>query len=223
MAQNGPKKSLYVFLTSLLGIMMFVVIHRSIALMGLLLLNLDYDRFSLGSNYSQLHILNIVTYVLAVFLGGWYGAWLGLYWYKVVYEEGVGGLWHGLVGNFFHDGPEKKPVKSIAPAPKAQAKVVVTPTPRGVDSASSNKPWEFDDLLSRKRGVKVASMPKPRITTKDVEVSLNSEDDSKEPLPIRRVRKVATSKTVKRTVSSSTKRRATSRSKVRAVPEKETI
>ncbi len=66
-------------------------------------------------------------------------------------------------------------------------------------------------------------MPKPRITTKDVEVSLNSEDDSKEPLPIRRVRKVATSKTVKRTVSSSTKRRATSRSKVRAVPEKETI
>jgi signal transduction histidine kinase len=221
MVQNGPKKSFYVFLTSLLGIMMFVVIQRSVALIGLLLLNIDYGRFSLGSNYSQLHILNIITYILAVFLGGWYGAWLGLYWYKVVYEQGTGGLWHGLVGNFFHDGPEKKVVKSVSQAPKVQPKAQpkVIGTPRAVDSVEAAQPWEFDDLLSSKGARAIASL-KPRIFTKEIEASADKELETVKPTSVRRVRKTSSAK---RATGTSVKRRATTRSKVREMPEKETI
>lgn len=199
---------------------MFVIVQRSVALIGLLLLNIDYGRFSLGSNYSQLHVLNIITYVLAVFLGGWYGAWLGLYWYKIVYEQGTGGLWHGLVGNFFYDTPEKKQKKSLTSIPSAQPKVEVRP--RGVDSVAATKSWEFDDLLSRKLGRQTSvTQSRPRIATKDIEPQNDTESEFK--TVARRVKKVGSTKTTKRSTGTAVKRRATSSTRSRATPIKEIV
>lgn len=73
------KKSFYIFLASLLGMILFILLQRSLFLLAYLIgvdvLSADFSRLDYG------------TFMLASFLGLWYGIWVGLYWYKIVYEE----------------------------------------------------------------------------------------------------------------------------------------
>ena len=160
MEQNSLKKSLYVFLTSLLGILLFVTIQKSISLIGIILLNVDYSFYSFGTNPAQIHGLNIASFILALFLGGWYGVWIGLHWYKVVYEQGNGGWLHGFSGGLFHHHSSSvahKPVTKVIR--RTVAKPETAPQVHHRDMDGVGEPagsWEFDDLLSR-RQVKVVS------------------------------------------------------------------
>lgn len=165
MEQNSLKKSFYVFLTSLLGILLFVTIQKSLALIGIILLNLDYNLYSFGTNPTQIHALNIATMMLALFLGGWYGVWIGLHWYKVVYEQGKTGWLHGLSGGFFNHSekvahkPVAKIVKRVATNPKPKVHT------RSIDVDGVGEPagnWEFDDLLMRRQN-KVVKKPRTRV------------------------------------------------------------
>lgn len=187
---------------------MFVILQRSAALIGLLLLSIDYGKFNLGTTYSQLHTLNIITYVLAVFLGGWYGVWLGLYWYRVVYEQGTGGFFHAFIGKFY----DSHPVSTVKPKPNVVApsatKVVVQP--RAVDSVGSGDSWEFDDLLHRKMSAIKPVQPRPRVATKEVD----TEGVSAEPV----VRK--TRKTVAKKKTAPKKRTATTRTKAKILADR---
>ena len=53
----------------------------------LLLLYSDYSRFSLGIPFITLLALDYCVLVVIMLLGAWYGVWLGLHWYGLVYEE----------------------------------------------------------------------------------------------------------------------------------------
>lgn len=156
METSGSKKSLYVFLSSLLGILLFVTIQRALSLIGLLLLNVDYATYSLGTTPLQVHAWNITTLILAIFFGGWYGIWLGLHWYKIVYEHGSGGLFHGLAGRFFHDD-EQPVIKQVVHHPKLEPEKIVKPQTHhsrsldAIEENSSQSRWEFDELLNKKR------------------------------------------------------------------------
>lgn len=162
MEQNSLKKSLYVFLTSLLGILLFATIQKSLALIGIILLNIDYSFYSLGTNPSQVHALNIATMMLALFLGGWYGVWIGLHWYHMVYEQGNGGWLHGFSGGLFHHGSKSgahKPAEKIVRPVVVSHKSKPQPQPRPVEVDGVGEPagsWEFDDLLAR-RQVRIVS------------------------------------------------------------------
>lgn len=87
------KKSFYVFLCGLLGMLLFILLQRSLFLLAFLagvdVLSFDFQR------------LDYFTFVLATFSGLWYGIWLGLHWYFVVYEEmSVSGVLSGLFRSF---------------------------------------------------------------------------------------------------------------------------
>ena len=96
-----PKKSLYVFLTSLLGVLIFLVLHRALVFVWLYLLAGSFITSDL--TYGQFLALDYFSLTITLMLGSWYGIWLGMYWFKAVYEENShGGLVHHLAtGTFF--------------------------------------------------------------------------------------------------------------------------
>lgn len=90
---ENTRKSFYIFLSSMLGVLLFLMLQRSVFLIAFLL------GVDIGSVSSQ--ALGIVTTAIAVVFGAWYGVWLGLVWYSAVYEEGtVRGMLSSLAGSF---------------------------------------------------------------------------------------------------------------------------
>jgi hypothetical protein len=89
---GGVKRSVYIFLCSLLGVMLFLVIHRIIMLWYLLMV--DYGVFSWNESDSYIKFLAVdyITLALVMLAGSWYGIWVGNYWYDQVYEFG---FWKG--------------------------------------------------------------------------------------------------------------------------------
>ena len=76
---ENTRKSFYIFLSSMLGVLLFLMLQRSAFLIAFLL------GVNIGSVESQ--ALGVVTTAIAVVFGAWYGVWLGLVWYSAVYEE----------------------------------------------------------------------------------------------------------------------------------------
>ncbi|MDR3643189.1 MAG: hypothetical protein P4L74_06215 [Candidatus Doudnabacteria bacterium] len=79
------RKSLYIFLCSLLGVLMFMLLERLAVFFYLYLLAGGY--LVTNMSYLQIAIFDYIVLVLAMMLGAWYGVWLGLYWYRIIYEE----------------------------------------------------------------------------------------------------------------------------------------
>ncbi len=192
MEQNSIKKSFYIFLTSLLGILLFVTIQKSISLIGIILLNVDYSFYSLGTNPLQVHALNIATMMLALFLGGWYGVWIGLHWYRAVYEQGQNGLLHGLSGGLFHRPPsvsQKHVVRTVRQAAPVPKKPIVHQRISKVDGVGENSgSWEFDDLLVRRQMAaraipeeEVVVAPKPKRRTRTVKKTVSESEPASLP------------------------------------------
>lgn len=83
---TGSKKALYIFLSSVLGQVTFVLIHRSSALILESLRELGIFDLSAFLPTPDLNAFSLAVLVALWLLGGWYGAWLGLQWYRRVYE-----------------------------------------------------------------------------------------------------------------------------------------
>lgn len=129
--QNGAKKSFYIFLSGLLGILLFILLERSLFLLAFLL-GVDV----LSGKFAQ---IDYAAFIAATTLGLWYGIWVGLYWYQIVYEErthaGVfGGMWNKLSG---------------------------TPTSRSFKD--QDQAWDFDDLMKVKTGEFESGTVEPRL------------------------------------------------------------
>lgn len=99
---NGVKKSLYIFLCALLGILLFLIIHR-LAIFGyLVLVNANPLVFAGSLSYLEILAIDFSTLVLALLLGMWYGIALGLKWYEAVYEQKEhGGLVDYLIKTYW--------------------------------------------------------------------------------------------------------------------------
>jgi hypothetical protein len=90
------KKSLYVYLSSLLGILLFLILHRLIFFAYLMLASLGFQPFVNEVSSLNFLALELFSLILTLMLGAWYGIWVGMHWYEKVYEEGS----HpGLVGH----------------------------------------------------------------------------------------------------------------------------
>lgn len=87
------KKSLYIFLCAILGMLLFLILHQIVAFAYLMLLYTHYSIFNLGLSFMDLMALDYFSLIIALMFGAWYGIWLGLYWYGWVYESGG----HGFV------------------------------------------------------------------------------------------------------------------------------
>jgi signal transduction histidine kinase len=162
---HSASKAFYILLCAILGALLFIVIQRAAALIYYLLLNTNYQAYSLGLDYFQLSWVNFLTVLGALFFGFWYGIWLGLHWYNIVYEQGHGGLFHGFKGHWLHhEGIVRKPVSPAPAAPASAKSAVVAPVITTIKPASSNgsgrfmskltdrlerDSWDLDDLIKK--------------------------------------------------------------------------
>lgn len=80
------KKSFYLFLSALLGILLFLVFDRIVVFLYLYLLEVGI--VNTGLAYIQLAAVDYFVLTIVLMFGCWYGVWLGLCWFKAVYEEG---------------------------------------------------------------------------------------------------------------------------------------
>jgi len=92
------KKSLYVFLSSMLGVMLFLVIHR-ILIFLILVFSGAGGNFYLGFSYLGFLAIDYFTLLIVLMLGAWYGIWLGNYWFEKVYEERLHGGFVSLLAS----------------------------------------------------------------------------------------------------------------------------
>jgi NAD-dependent DNA ligase len=112
------KKSLYVFLCSLLGMLILLTLQHAIIFLYLSVIT------AFGTNDSiniDLYSLNVVVWFLSVFFGGWWGVWLGMGWYKMVYEDAQHkGFVHGLATALygFSQGGKKAVSTPVITKPK---------------------------------------------------------------------------------------------------------
>jgi len=147
--KSSAKKSLYVFLSSMLGILLFLVIHRIIVFLYLVLAGV---RFTPGSEGTYLVFLafDYFTLIIILMLGAWYGIWLGMYWYEKVYEEeSHKGVVDYIVNNYW---PRRKTTLNL------KSKIAATQQKLETDL------WELEGLTENLTRVKV----KPRSIKKRI-------------------------------------------------------
>lgn len=91
---GGVKKSVYIFLCSLLGVMLFLILHRLVIFAYLMAVLYGAPGYAAGISYMEFLAVDYATLLLALLCGSWYGIWLGSYWYEMVYEKGQ---WRGAM------------------------------------------------------------------------------------------------------------------------------
>lgn len=97
---SQAKKSVYLFLSLLLGIFLFLVMHRLVVFLVIMFYLFSGGAGIYAIQYRQFLLLDYSTLILAVIGGSWYGLWVGGYWYEKVYESGFhgGAVGHLIVG-----------------------------------------------------------------------------------------------------------------------------
>ncbi|MBI5530179.1 MAG: hypothetical protein HY918_01630 [Candidatus Doudnabacteria bacterium] len=106
------KKSFYIFLASLLGVILFLVLHRIVMFGYLYLLAGGYVGTDMG--YAEFIMLDYFTLMLTLMFGAWYGIWIGMYWYERVYElKSHPGFVAHLSSKFFNGNAKKIESKMV--------------------------------------------------------------------------------------------------------------
>lgn len=161
--RKAATKALYLFLCSILGMVLFAMLHRAVFVLYDVILILDYDTYSFGMSQAMILAVDFFTMLGALFFGGWYGTLLGIDWYSSVYgvnAESKAGLFHGIVPHNWRK-PSKKQPELVMPNPavtKVAVKSSVKATPKSPIASTST--WDFDDFL------KATPEPKKRVAAK---------------------------------------------------------
>ena len=188
------RKALYVFLSSLMGTLLLVMFHRSLFVIYELLGDFFPNQQWLNMDPFLVVTADFFTMLLAMFVGGWYGVWLGLNWYKMVYEDrGVTGMFHGFLPHHWReetnpkkDKQEEILSKSVGSVPK---RIVVNPRVESFDTFRSRRPeagWNFDDvdeLKTSKKPARKAPAKKKVATKKRVVKKTSNTSEKAEILP----------------------------------------
>ncbi len=135
------KKSLYIFLTSLLGVLLFLILHRLCVFFYFYLLAGGY--VTAGMSYLQFLVLDYFTLLIVLMFGAWYGIWLGMYWFEKVYvEKSHGGFMHHVSNKYLFRTPKNLESKMSTLKKKIE-----------------NDLWRLEDLAEA--GIKVVTTPAP--------------------------------------------------------------
>ena len=156
--RKASSKALYLFLCSILGMVLFAMLHRSIFVLYDILLFSNFSTYSFGLSTVGIGVLDFLTMLGALFLGGWYGVLLGMDWYAIVYgptAEKPAGLFHGFLPHHWRNGAGKKTSTiSKHSAPTTTSTFVNVPVVEKI------KQWSFDDFITPK------AEPKKRVAVK---------------------------------------------------------
>lgn len=110
---SGAKKPIYIFLSAMLGMLLFLILHRVVVFFVMAGTYFNSGEGFLGANYLRFLAWDYLTLILVLMLGAWYGIWVGSYWYEKVYESKLhGGFLSHLSGyrqqNFKREGLGEK-------------------------------------------------------------------------------------------------------------------
>jgi hypothetical protein len=127
-APGQGKKAFYLFLCSILGMILFITIHQFLWAIYQDLTVLGYLRQVPVTLFAM-----VFSLMVAMLLGLWYGIWLGLYWYSFVYESGRSPWFHAFRGGHSRSSGPDRPAQSY----REQA----------FSSQASAERWQLEDLL----------------------------------------------------------------------------
>jgi len=154
------KKSLYLFLTALLGTLLFLTVHQVAYFIYIYMLGTGLA--TSGMSYVEFLAVEYFTLTITMMLGAWYGIWLGLYWYEKVYEEkSHRGFVHHLAVNYFPGSRSRAPEGRIAE----------------VRERLEENLWQLEKLAQRGAAFTPAIEPKPikrRVVRKKAPKKINS-------------------------------------------------
>ncbi len=93
------KKSIYLFLTAMLGMVLFMSLHR-LAMFFLAFAFELYGSVPFFGSFFNFLAFDYFSLTIVLLAGIWYGIWLGEYWYNLVYiERGGAGAFSRLVSS----------------------------------------------------------------------------------------------------------------------------
>jgi hypothetical protein len=145
--KSGWGKALYIFLCTLLGIILFLIFHRALVVIAYILIENNYQPLAWGLTNGDLQTIDFFTMLVALFLGGWYGVWLGLNWYALVYEgEHSPGLLHGFLPHHYRRAERMKRKAARASQVEPEEMEVSESAADKISNLSSSLPWDLDDL-----------------------------------------------------------------------------
>lgn len=81
------KRTIYIFLFTLLGILVSFLVHAAIEIPVIRLLVEDFDTYGLGLTWRQWYAIHAIGSVVLLLLGIFVGFRQGRYWWKVIYIE----------------------------------------------------------------------------------------------------------------------------------------
>lgn len=84
------KRTLYIVLCVVLGILGQFVVHGVVETWYISLLTQDFERFSLGLSWGAWFSIHHVVSLMLLVFGACFGYWLGVYWWHLVYIERKG-------------------------------------------------------------------------------------------------------------------------------------
>lgn len=141
---SGIKKPTYIFLSAMLGMLIFLILHRVVVFFVMAGVYFNSGDGFMGANYLQFLAWDYLTLILVLMLGAWYGIWVGSYWYEKVYESKLHGGFLSHVLGFRQQGP---------------AREILGEKMEELSENIQEEIWELDQLS--KNITKAARTPKP--------------------------------------------------------------
>jgi hypothetical protein len=192
LVQSQFKRILYISLTIVLGILLFVVIQQSFALLYYILISFDYARYGFGFSPITFRFVYLGTTIASVFVGGLYGVWLGRYWFNLVYQQRAGrGFMPPLRNSSF-------PAQRVTPKVKVQSSA----------RKEISEAWDLDDLLAPKQATaSIVSVLKPavKLSTKPSQTKSAVRVGQEKKATVSQINKTVSLKPKKRVVKTRTK------------------
>ncbi len=155
---NGARKVFYIFLTALLGALLFLILHRIAVFLYFVILAESNDFLTFGLSGIEFLALEYITMVFALLGGVWYGIWIGSYWYEAVYESNIHG---GLLEHLLYASARVKP--SYQPGTlKTRISHLTADVARDLEKGL----WELEDLSKEVERMPVTIKPTVKPTVR---------------------------------------------------------
>ncbi|MEK7576693.1 MAG: hypothetical protein AAB482_03275 [Patescibacteria group bacterium] len=81
------KRRFYLFCTIILGVLLLSIVHAIVEMWYINLLVSDFDMYGFRLSWSQWFLVHNVLSVALWIFGAWFGYWLGIRWWQIVYVE----------------------------------------------------------------------------------------------------------------------------------------
>ena len=83
------KKEIYILLFIVLGILLGCILHAVIEISYINLLLVDYEKYSMNLNFSQLYTIHMIGTLVIILSGIVFGFFQGKFWWRKIYIEKI--------------------------------------------------------------------------------------------------------------------------------------